>query len=407
MDAPLSLSLPEVFFPRALLQELAEQDQLSDKEKIAYMTLLMSNLEESLRAFKEKRLTAFDALVGDEGCQLRALKILDLATSERFASEANQLQEVARRVNEEMKEMYNRLPQQKKCLLHKISPDGAVKNFFNQKVRSIGISKEMAYLLQCHLLTFTKMPIDAVREKIEIGRLERLAKGGKIALQNEVKSSIINLVQGQLSELSIDFLRNEVRQIVSLPGNQSGLLSSMLDLIQRIPSRRGVHPIARACQFYSMKAVLCRLRERGALIVVKKWLVTKDAQPIASLFYRAGADGAFVRVSDEEVRKFSAETPVVVFEGIVPPHLGSEQLAGCLQKHELGEVTLAEVAQGDQFEPGRKGLEDISPEARKEIESYCERAVEMNCIKECKETFLWLDHIYCSSLGEACKGGAR
>lgn len=387
MEVP-SLSLPEVFFPRALLQELAERNQLNDKEKIAYIRLLMSNLEESLRAYKEKRLTAFDALVGDEGCERRALKILDLATSDRFASEVNQVQEVAKKVNEEMKGVWS-------SLLRQTSPDGAVKNYFNQRVRNIRISAEMAYLLQCHLLTFTKIPIDQVSEKIEIGRLEKLAKGGKIALQNDVKHSIINLVQARLSELSIDFLRNEAREIVSLSGNQAGLLCSMLDSVQRIPSRRGEHPIAHVCQFYSMKAVVCRLREKGALIIVKKWLMNKESLPIAPLFYRAGAGGTFVRVPEEEVRQLPADKPVVVFEGIVPPHLGSEQLAGCLQKHELGEVTLARVAQEN---------ENVSiPEARKEIESYCERAVEMNCIKNSNETFLWMDHMYCSSLGEACK----
>ena len=101
------------------------------------------------------------------------------------------------------------------------------------------------------------------------------------------------------------------------------------------------------------------------------------------------------------------QSAVVVFEGEVPPQMGSEQLAICLQKHELGEVTLARVAQADQFEHGRKGLEDIPiREAREEIQSYVARAGHMNCIKDKKdEAFLWMDHIYCSSLGEACKGG--
>lgn len=386
MEAP-SLSLPAVIFPRALLDDLAEKDQLIDKQKIAYMTLLISNMEESVRAFKERRLTAFDALVGDYGCERRALRILDLASSERLMGEANALQEVAKRVNEEMKEMRTRL-------LKRTASDGEAKNFFNQKIRSIRISKEMAYLLQCHLLTFTKMPVGAVREKIDISRLEKLAKGGKIQLQTEDKKRIINLVQAELSALSIAFLQNEARHIVG----------TVLDFIKQIPSKNGELPIAIACQFYSMKAVVCRLRERGALIVFKKWCVSESDQPIAPLFYRAGTGGLFARVPDEEIKKLPPDMAVVVFEGTVHPQLSREQLAACLQMHEVGEVTLAEVAQGDQFEQG-KGLEDFPiPDARKEIESYAARAVEMNCVKN-KEAFLWMDHIYCSSLGEACKGG--
>lgn len=389
MEVPL-LSLPEVFFPQALLEGLAEKDQLIDKEKIAYMTLLITNLEESLSALKERRLTAFDALVGDYGCERRALKILNSAIDPSVAAEAAELGEVAKRVSGEMKKMYDKLPQVKKCLQFPVSPDGAVKNFFNQTMRGIRVSREMAYLLQCHLLTFTKMPIDAVREKIDISRLEKLAKGGKVQLQTEDKKRIINHVQAQLSQVSIDYLRQEARQCVG----------PALDVVRPIPSRHGELPIMTVSQFYSMKAVVSCLRQRGALIVVKKWCVTKEDRPLAPLFYSFGANGFLTRVSDEDVKRQSPDMPVVVFEGTVDPQLDAEQLAARLQKDDVGEVTMAEVAQGDQFE----GLEEI-PEACKEIRRYIDKAVEMNCVKGSKEAFLWMDHVYCSSLREVFKGG--
>ena len=247
MDAP-SLSLPRVFFPEALIDKLADKDHLTKKErlpdedKIAFITLLMSNVEESLRAFKERRLAAFDALVGDQGCERQALNILDLATSKTFEAETNKLQEEAKRVNEVMKDY---------LLCRNVKNE--VKNLFNHEIDTIRISKEMAYLLQCHLLTFTKMS-DAESDKTESKLLDKLVKGG--TLSNTNKNRIVDFVKVQLSERSIEFLRDKAHKIVSIPRDQANQLCSTLNTVRRH------NGIAFACQFYSIKAVVCCLRER-------------------------------------------------------------------------------------------------------------------------------------------------
>lgn len=371
-------SLPDVILPGEARVSFEKSRDI--KEQVLIVNLLINNLVQALEVFEKKEYSKLDALVGDCRCQLRAIKILSLASSLEFHQEVQELLKTALKVREEFREIKNPLPKSLGSL-----SDESLKTFFSEHLMKVTFSSDMAYLLQAHLLTFTKVSTDNVKEKTEASRLDKLALARKIQIPLSIKKGIIAKTQSELSASSVEFIQKVTKSFQE---------KRML-MVHRFSV--GELPKTFVSQYYSLKASLTHLEENSTLVMVKKWLKEKGDIPMKPLFYRG------FKAMDEQ--NLNPDQSVVVFEGQIAKEMDREKLATLIQSFGLKEILLADAAQVDQFEQGVDGLEHIPyEEAKEEILDYRKKGIAMNSVRGSKSAFFFLDHMYCSSIKEEVGG---
>lgn len=416
------VALDEAFLP----QKLADKVQCNEVQMKAVAKLLFKNGIAAIYAYVNGRLWEFDPLAGDSRCESRGSKIHSLANSAALEAEAKALKVV---IDANMKELDQRDGLVTKRDMRRQVTLSTSSEFYQQKVKTIKVSEDMAYLLQSYFLTITKSIsrsrqtgliyrtyTGAEKEVNDINRLTAFSKTlEKTDIRKAVKlEGIVEHVKMSLAMSSIRYIQGEVTKI-----SKSVLSRDSQEVLQEMSAatiKDG--KLVYRC-FHSFKCIVMQLQERQALVVVKQMVPTPDevkkkkskdkavaqapavqvpkAKPMA-LLYRASASGeSFVPVAANAYAKLKGK-PVVVMEAALVAGLTSTQLADKIKAvGGLEKVLFANAAIID-------NPADITNEAaRKEIEFYQKAAEEMGYIKTSSgeaytisNPFLLMDHVFCS-----------
>lgn len=399
-----SCSFVELFLSPFAIDGLSDgRLYYNNKQRVAVIVLLMKNALEATKAFKEKKFHKFDALIGNYGCQLNALKICNLARSSSFEVEVEEWSLLLTKRMEEVDALRKEIAESNKGKKRSNSSlDEKVIHLFKEKIRPLSLSLNMGYLMQAHLLTYTKVSPDNISERIEINRLNRLANG----YPTFIAENMAEKAQTDLSLQCIIEVQKEGEKIASLLLSEKNRLRNMLKIVRQKKLKQNLEPHHFACQFYSMKTVLLALKEKGVLFLVKKWVKRRGDKPMIPLLFKAEKPQNPILPLD--VEQVSLETPCVVFEGEVNPLIDRLELRDRIVQIGFEELMLIDTAQENQFEQNCKGLEFIEdPSALEEIKRYEKMGSILNSEKNNPNSFFWGTHVFCSTVKEEFNKGSH
>lgn len=404
---PTFINMPRIFLSEGALMELSEGKGWSDHEKMAVINLLMNNAMEMINACRERTFCRLDPLSGNFGCQMNTKAIIAIVTSPSIDQEIDLLSAFVEKAKIDLQTLLKATVKDRRGKPKPKQIIEGLNTLFKERISTISVSPAMAYLLQAHLLTCTKVPT-ANSEKNDLSKLDVLANGKEIKVPDEVKKFLLSKAQHDLCLSAIRAVSEEDCRR-SLSSEEAARMKGALEIIRQNVPEPGKLPKSYVCQFYSMKAVLAFLRERKIPIVVKKWLKRPDDAPMMPFFLRSESpQGPFKRIADEEMEKQLMDTPCAVFEWEINNQLDRDQVMERFAKITFENAVLIDTAQENQFEYGTPGLEYLTdPEARKEIEAFAQKGSEIDSVKGKKDSAFWLDHVFCSTLKEEWKGGRK
>lgn len=359
-DAALPSTLASRLLPEKMLAELRG---LTDEPQATRIAKLVANLAISTcKELAARRLLSFDALTGGADCERTAFRILELAASQELQKAGAELLKSAQSLLKQFEDrkivVASRKYREKINLGQPtgVAPTGA---FLLAALRGVKISEEMAYLMQARLLTITKKPCLNAKgeefEKTEICSIDQLVA----KLETDTKHKVIGFAQACLTRMSVEYLQREAHKISSLKVEaEFTLLNQMLapGAVRQAGAYRNYPAKTYSCFYYSMKAILLRLRDTQTIILLKPTeLMVKKVQRAALLpllFQAATRGGDFVRMPDGAETQLKTDEPIIVFEGMIPPEVDREALSKKLLDVNLYEYMLASSAQEDPYERG-------------------------------------------------------
>lgn len=355
-------------FPSNEIQNLQEEHQV-----VALTKLLVRITLEAIDIYERGEFSKLDALVGNYGCESHTFNILSL----ELTDECQSLRATCAKIME--------------CMEGRRFIKGKARNlegFKTQLETMCSISERMKYLIQSRLLTITKTTSYddskfATRE-YEVLKTDcsKLARGLNPKVEQLLKP-IVSLVQINMSESSILFMRNRLNELAL----SDELLLKMMaeDNICRYNSK------AFSCCYYNTKALLHLIAEMKAPLIVKK--MTKVNEPALEFAFKStGVFGQFELMTED----CPPNTPSVTCVGYFPDDLSPEEWLEKVHQYGLGNLILASGAQGPMYVPSRQNYFPIPlKEAEEEILGQIEKAKELECVFMDHSIFD-VDHFYCS-----------
>lgn len=378
------MKVTDTLLPPALIKSLQapeEDESRGDHEKrmVAVATLIVNLMKQTVFHIQKHQIRALDANPGDLGCQKRALhlrKILKLPAV---------LEEI-RNIDTSIK-VLDVLLQKRRVNNGRLRVnDDPTRLFFEKQIASIAVSPEMMYLLECRLLTATKIkdhvePTGVIVTKLDYGKMTTLSSNIN-CIQKELRAQIISDAAVRMSEKSIMLLQEEGKMRSISP-----LHEQMLMTVRQNKPIEPYKPKSFGCILYEMQLMMTILREQMALIAIKTVVLKGKPQ---MLFLKPPAPGEEFRLVD--ITPIPQTELVVVFEGVVQRSL--QELGAQIEKIGCTRLILTCSSMAPPFEHAST-LDDVeNVEARKEIASHREMA---------KENLIELDHIYCNSIQEELK----
>ncbi len=359
------IALPTLFQPATP----AGITDLNKNQKSRVAQLAIKVLEETDKALEQPNpnLEGFDAQVGDFGCELRAFAVYILASNSAIVEEVKQLR---------------RNPQ------------------------NSNLNPLVAYLLRARLLRLTRTTTKDEKENY----ITNSSLICDLVKKVPYPSEIVGRVQALFSEQSIDFVREQADKIEILASAEKCLLLRMLSLSKtnavKFPEK--YFPKKFSCTFYNFKAILCRLRELGAPLLLRKMVLqnqpslTQNQPSYGVLFRLSREEGSFVSVplpSQDPAR------PVIVIEAKISQNLPAYALKEKLKGINPYQLLLACAAQEPPFacDYPNDSLETVEdPAAKEELAHYRGLASLLECKVKANPIFE-IDHFYCSTLNEERK----
>jgi hypothetical protein len=322
--------------------------------------LLATNARLTARALSSP-LSAFDPIVHDNSCQIRAFRIITLAHSKEICEEASKLEESAIGVEQAVQNFYNKppVPDQK----------ASFEDIAARLQLSLMASPHMIYLLQAHFLTIGKIfqmrPDGSEVAYIDFSIL--ISRLSVKSIETPLLKKIVDFTQVSLAEASIRCIQAEAEAA-------GGALAKQLAVVELVPSpdpETLLRPCS--CAFYNFKLILTRLE---CPILVKRYAFQKE-KSFFGIFYRRVPDTIqFAELTEDEVGKLDPKSPVFVIEGFMPPQSQRGDLQKQVNQFSLLDLALINVARVSQF-----SSRDLDPTKMdtSEIEKYRRQATELGC----------------------------
>lgn len=361
------------------------EGKVAEKPMLAAANLIVNTALGAIKALTNGELKRLDPNPGDGGCQMRAYLLFLWIKRGVLIQEADSLEKkmkaIFQSVNTRNALEYGR---------GRKKPEGPSQQFFKKQFEEIAISKEMLFLLQCHLLAVTRqpyarLPSGIVMTRTEVSLLSLLSKKIDCVPLKE-RWKITEKAQEELSAASVAFLRDEAGALTSFGKEEKEHLLQMLspEMTKVFTPDPKFLPKTFGCLFYECKAVLYRLREEEGLVCFKS--IVTEGKPF-HLFFQSDKPGEeFSLVSEEAIQGYPSTTLLVVFEGVTA--LDKENCAVAISSIGFTTLFLSEGAIEAQYER-TSTIEDVKDQtAKEEILSY--RALTGSVIV--------LDHIYCNTL---------
>jgi hypothetical protein len=362
------------------LQAPEEDESKSQHEKrmVSVATLIVNLMKDTIIKIQKHQIRELDANPGDLGCQKRALHLRKILMQPAVLAELKELDKSIKALDALMQTRRTRPGADPTAV------------FFEKHIAPIQVSPEMMYLLECRLLTVTKVkdhvePTGVVVTKLDYGVLRNLSSNLD-CIKYGLREKIISEAAVRMSEKSIALLQEEGKMRTISP-----LLERMLNTVRQNKPSHPYKPKSFGCILYEMQMILIILREQQALIAIKT--VVPKGKP-QMIFLRPPAPGEDFRVVD--IAALPKTELVVVFEGVVQEGLSLQELGARVEQIGFTRLILACSAMAAPFEHGST-LEDVDDlEARAEIAAHRSIAREIGPLIE-------LDHIFCNSIQEELK----
>ena len=350
---------------------------------------LLKLIQESSKAFKFGDLKKFDANPGDRGCQLRGLLIRKLSLDQEIGHAFSDLEQIAKALLANARE--NQTTTERRKLFFK--------NFFKNKIVSIQVSPKMSFLLECFLLTITKVPnkkfpSGLIVTKSDISRFECLNDQMK-RIDSLFRQTLLGNTQVRVSQKSINMLRDEV-QTLAIDSTEKRGIQEMLhpSKIRKGNVEGFLSQKSFGCLFPEIKAVLASLSQDNALIAVKT-IVPIGEIPQLIFFKGKGSNGEFELI--EDVASISSDEKIVIFEGLAQRDLSLNELKNRFSQIGFKNVILACASHSEPFEP-HSSIDQIDHEQTKQEILKFQALADQNSLNPNKNPFFDLDHVFCNTL---------
>lgn len=331
-----------VSLSRTLMFEemLKHAEKITQPHYVGAIKIAVGLTRKTAQAVLNNQMTSFDANPADHGCQMRTDFLLRFGSSESLKDEARKLLE---RMNE-------------------LSPQ-AHKQTSLDLLEQVHVSEEMAFLIQSHLLTMTRVPgkTHAFGFPYTETNPGRLTTYSKRLLPYSLLDQFTRLNAANVAAVSIEYLR-KAAQTNGGPD---------LELHKRALSERNIRYIDRkpfALIPIQVKVFLETLNSLGATVAFQH---LKD--PSSRIYFRASASGF------EEVKQDAVEdrTLLSVFEVGIKPDCSMVDVQAAVEKEGLKEIVLHLASKHAPYDRKSSTLDDVKDvESRKLIESY--RALDLS-----------------------------
>jgi hypothetical protein len=375
--------LKKLFLSHLLPYDPKNKGQERLKDGLNEYLLLLNATEQAIEAFKKDELSKFDPLVGENSCQIRAVKIALLASNkELIPPDLLHLIAFSKRSILILLEKVSDLSLEKKslkCFLHELNID-------------IELSCDLIFLVKSYILTKTKFSL-GMHEIVKFHKNEKtntklIKELGDVT--GGFADRLIRYLREELSERSVEF----VLDITKCP-----LLAeeNMGPIIENYSISHGG---LKCSPFYWMtKLIMHRALVSKIPIVMSAKLLAENLQyevlKKTILFFQAEETG--YQIAARDILK--ENQPVIVFD--VVSCKNSDDLAGHenweedLLEHNILDLVLACNAAHRQY-PDPLQEHKILEIADERYFYHLEKSKEWGCRLDNPSRF-FLTHIYCNS----------
>lgn len=359
-----------------------------------YQTILKVALA-AIRDFEEGHLEGFDCLVGENACEIRAIKMSMVA-----ARSSINIQILQNRILD----VLGKIP----VLLAPRSISSIMKSDFSlgkiieDRDLEVFLSSDEIFTIRSHLLTLMKTVKDSDQHLHSIFRME-VADPKKLKEIGEVSSVFANrLLYGlrkSLATSSVEFIRAEA-DVISDP-----------DIIKMVSEEFTFQHNGLPCipMFWTYKTVLETAEKNNIPIFLLAKFLKKKGEEFevldkeGLLFKRFNSNSS---VLAHAIETADLEKPAIVVEGVVVPDSAGKTLSKMQWKNVVGEMSVVDVilaGAADHRQLPNEALETVFENLKDaEYENYKSMARKEGFSSSNPTTF-FIQHVYAGRIGNAVK----
>jgi hypothetical protein len=390
-----------------------ERELPAFKTKALNLSLLVTKAAiEALKNLQECNLSAFDPLVGDTACQIRAAKILEIAlsldptTKLKLKSIIEQCGKVQDRILEllqgkDAKEKRKKEKNaEKKITIEKIPCTLA--SFRKENDLEIeNIPEDLLFAIESLILSKIKALVLEEGQRVETIDPNLLNKNFEVQIAKEPLRNLVLQLQKSLSERSIHF----VQQQAELFSQEKNPLQQEDSLKQCVSDQKILNDHIGRCAlpcFFETEILLRGLAEKKRLVtlIIRKPKETtseeKGSSQLNLLFQGRGVEKTeFQRLDlNEEKNKSDLEnSPAFVMEG-ESSSMVDRDILDQFDKEGLFSIVLANAAQHPQFPKNfEKGIGEKFQNTQR-IEDNRKISEQIGCSENNKKCF-FIHHVFC------------
>jgi hypothetical protein len=222
--------------------------------------LLIALTEEAFSHFLEGKLSNFDALVGENACELRAAYLMDLVDQGKTFQES-------------LKATLLKVQELKNKTINLQDPANFVEigKFYQQNGIDFELTKDQQFLIQSYILTKTKVS-EKNRDKSDPSLLCAMVEVG-----SKFSKNLVSETQKAVSKVSVAYIQSEAKKI-SISEPQKMLTAFTAD--EMVMKNEG--KMALPC-YFALKTIFLRMWEKKQLILYKIHH-NESTQPLLLLF---------------------------------------------------------------------------------------------------------------------------
>lgn len=350
---------------------------------------LLVNARETAKALLGHRLMQFDALVGNQTCELVALEAARIAAKNDVKQEAKEL----------LEEVIQKIDRIHRMKSRPANAPFTSQNFLDPNQCGLAVSAEMLLLIQLNLLKVASQvkPREGRPADLETNVGKAVAEFSR-DIDRDIAKSIVYCAKAKVAEHLLNKLQED-------RPNQSVFAGSLVKRITVSSSapQPGKPPVATVqlfstMLFYNIAYAMEEISEKQMLVVVKKIPLLKQSTAIALLFRIS--QNHLTTALDRAARKLLPSSAVViVVEGVVPEQISSADLQQHIEANSLNSLMLTTAAQERQYSGTHETDPAIPENLREEIAQHQAMATTLRS-DIAGDCVFRPDHLYCSSLLE-------
>lgn len=338
---------------------------------------------EALQAFLDGRLSRFDALVGENACHTRAVKIYGLFHS---------LSRV--RVEDTIKKIEGVLD---RIEIGAFKP--SVRFFEEYPMLDFPLDSDTVFIVQAYILTLTKVG-ELMKDGFTIAEKSSLDVLNKRGITRSSAAKIVNTIQGQLALASVRFVQEQARQLGPEDRHLGGLVAG--EFVKTGDYNRTVLPFL----FFTEVIFKSLCSKQGRVILKVKKIISKGEGFFTiigtEVLLFKGREGDFVLIP--QLTDADRSAPAVIVEGncILKEEDGPdfERAKQTLFREGVMKVTLMNAAAHFQY-PGTLKHKDKEFEEMMRLTGHLPKyqelkqaAGELGCTVDNRSLFC-IDHVFC------------